>query len=383
MNWTLTVPPSGQHRNLHILCLGAAILFHLNASGPIVADTLHLRNGNSVPGEILDEVEGVELTFRYEHRGQVITRTVPLEQVAEIERDDSRDQFAALAPEVIDEVADLRPLVESLLPPKTVGEVVVIHLHGAFDIPRVSTIGDVITFGEFQLMIDVAKSRNPKAIVLSIDSPGGLVSTCDSIIDSLIETQTSPHNERVVAWVELGGSAAALTALACKEIVMRPNGRMGSATTVFSNGDAVPEPKTAMEQKIKAMENARSRQISELTGRPVEIQLAMQEPEHEFWYHKTNGFSLERPVERVRSEWMSFDTDTKQPLALSTNELAELGISKGTTGSRDELLRILGLDQGTEIVDIDLSNQRLQRLLDPARKKMVQKWLAEFWSTNS
>lgn len=348
-------------------CLIAGI-FLSNVSGYLIADTLHLHNGNSVSGKILEEVDGVELTFRYQHHGKEITRRVPLEQIMKVEKE-------VVAPEEIDDTDDVKPLVESMLPPKSDNEVVVLHLRGAFDTPRLSTVGEVITYGEFEMMMEVARSRNPKAIVLSIDSPGGLVSTCNQIIDSLIESQTSPQDERVVAWVELGGSAAALAALACKEIVMRPNGRMGSATTVFSNGEAVPEAETAMEQKVKAMENARVRQVSNLTGRPIEIQIAMQEPEHEFWFHSADGFSLEEPDKLVRSEWRSFDTDENQPLALSAHELELLGISEGTTGSESGLLEILGLDPKTKIVDIDLMDQQLQKLLAPAREKMVERWV--------
>lgn len=169
----------------------AAVLFAWNfifhVSGFVIADVLHLQNGNSVSGEILDEVEGVELTFRYRHHGQEITRRVPLEQIRKIEKGNRPEEDKSVAPEVIDKVDDLKPLVESVLPDPEQDELVVLHLRGVFDIPRLSTIGEVITFAEFQMMMDIAKSRNPKAIVLAIDSPGGLLSTCDEIVDSLIE----------------------------------------------------------------------------------------------------------------------------------------------------------------------------------------------------
>jgi ATP-dependent protease ClpP protease subunit len=286
----------------------------------------------------------------------------------------------------ITEVEDLRPLLEGLLLDKKSklftgqlsDEIVVIHLRGKFDTPKLSAIGEIITFGEYQLMMDIARSREPKAIVLAIDSPGGLVYTCDQIVDSLIEVQSEPHNEKIVAWVEFGGSAAALTALACKTIIMRPNGRMGSATAAFENGTAVPDPLTAIENKMQAMEDARSRQISDVTGRPIEIQLAMQEPQHEFWFHPKNGFSLTTPDGQMISEWKSFDSSKEKPLALSSQELEEIGVSEGTAGSTQKLLDVLGLRADTSVTNIDLMDPKLQEILKPAREKML-KQVAEYY----
>lgn len=349
-------------------------IFISNASSYLSADTLHLQNGNSVSGEILDEVQGVEITFQYQHRGQEITRRVPLEQIRKIEKGKGQEEDEPVVPEVIDKVDDLKPLVESVLPKPEQDELVVLHLRGVFDIPRLSTIGEVITFAEFQMMMDIAKSRNPKAIVLAIDSPGGLLSTCNEIVDSLIETQSGQNSERVIAWVELGGSAAALTSLACKEIVMRPNGRMGSATAVFLNGEAVPEAVTAMEHKAEAMEEARSRQVSQLTGRPIEIQLAMQEPEYEFWFNEEEGCSFIKPEVVGDAVWKCFDNSEEKPMALSANEMKEIKAAEGVAGSIQELIEILALEEDTQVVDIDLMEPDIQELLGPARRRVAEEW---------
>ena len=354
-------------------CLIAGI-FLLNVSGYLIADTLHLQNGKSVSGEILNEIEGVELTFRYRHHGQDITRRVPLNQIRKIEKVNDKAKDESVAPDLIDKVSDLKPLVESVLPEPEQDELVILHLRGGFDIPRLSTIGEVITFAEFQMMMEIAKSRNPKAIVLAIDSPGGLLSTCDEIVDSLIEIQSGHDSERVIAWVELGGSAAALTALACKEIVMRPNGRMGSATAVFLNGEAVPEAVTAMEHKVEAMEEARSRQVSQLTGRPIEIQLAMQEPEYKFWFNEEEGCSLIKPAVGEDAVWKCFDNSEEKPMALAANEMKEIKAAEGVAGSIQDLIEILELKEGTQVVDIDLMEPDIQELLGPARRRVAEEW---------
>ena len=53
------------------------VLFSITCVRCLGEDVLHLENGNSVSGEILNEIEGVQITFRYEHNDQIITRDVP------------------------------------------------------------------------------------------------------------------------------------------------------------------------------------------------------------------------------------------------------------------------------------------------------------------
>ena len=64
------------------------VLFSITCVRCLGEDVLHLENGNSVSGEILNEIEGVQITFRYEHNDQIITRDVPFSKIKEIERSD-------------------------------------------------------------------------------------------------------------------------------------------------------------------------------------------------------------------------------------------------------------------------------------------------------
>lgn len=64
------------------------VLFSITCVRCLGEDVLHLENGNSVSGEILNETEGVQITFRYEHNDQIITRDVPFSKIKEVERSD-------------------------------------------------------------------------------------------------------------------------------------------------------------------------------------------------------------------------------------------------------------------------------------------------------
>ena len=65
------------------------VLFSITCVRCFGEDVLHLENGNSVSGEILNEIEGVQITFRYEHNDQIITRDVPFSKIKGIERSDA------------------------------------------------------------------------------------------------------------------------------------------------------------------------------------------------------------------------------------------------------------------------------------------------------
>lgn len=272
-------------------------------------------------------------------------------------------------PPPIDGPADLRPAVEALLPERVAGEVVVLRLAGPVQRPNVHDVGNAISASEVDLMLEVAIDREPAAIVLAIDSPGGLISEMDRIIDRLVEVQSKPPNRRIVAWVDLGASAAALIALSCKEIVMRPHGRIGAATAVLANGEEAPPPADAVDQKIEAMRQARRRQIASLTRRPLALQEAMEFPKQKLWAHEQLGFSAKEP----RGEgWEALDASTDRPLALDAASMVRFKLAEGTAGDVDELLDVLRLPAETPTVTIDLGDDAIQEVLQPTKRVAIQ-----------
>lgn len=355
------------------------------------ADSVTLTNGRVVNGEILEDIPGEPLVFRYEWDGQKKTVSVPRERLAGYRVEDplgegvetaslpgpppESNRATADSPEDLKMTSDLKPLLRSILPKQTPGkkEIIVVHLRGVFDEPNLHEIGNNISAGEFAVMMGLAQERNPEAVVLALDSPGGRVDQMDNVVEQILEAQTSSSSTRVVAWVELGGSAAALTALSCREIIMKPHGRMGSATMVYGDGTQVPEAETAGEHKNAAMREARRRQIAALTGRPAELQLAMEKPAELLWHHPEHGFSsITKPI---ADGWTAYDDSTSAPLALAAHECVKLGVAKGIAADIKEVRDLLELSPEAIVVDIDLEDERFQELLVPARKKAQEKQL--------
>jgi hypothetical protein len=364
--------------------------------GTACADTVWNKQGTAIEGEVLQDEPGQPLVFRCWHKGEwknfsierdVIQKysVIPGNQAdgpGRTERAGDGSAMPATGKEQSDSEAslpavaavkkgmhsceELRPILEAVTPSKKAStrEVLVLHLNGPFDAANIYQVGKSISAGVFDVLMDFATERQPAAIVLKIDSGGGRIDQMDRIIERLLEAQVQPLNQRVIAWVNMGGSAAALTSLACKEIVMMPQGRLGAATRTYRDGEAVDPPENAGEQKVEAMRDARRRQIASVTGRPLAIQDAMEKPEYQFWYHPVQGFSLE---EQVGEGWESYDTDESKPLALEAQALVDLGIAVGLAKDTKTLLALLKMPSDTVVVDIDLGTKEFQTRLEPAR----------------
>lgn len=381
-------------RRLRSLLLTALLAFSQHA--PSLADTVWNKQGTAIEGEVVEDEQGEPLLFRCNHKGVWRTFAIPRDSILKYtrtagdqsdgghERSDehtaSNDEGDGPNGEVPNPPApskegregifncnELLPLIEKATPGVNPNrrEVVILHLNGLFWPANIYDVGSTISYGVVNVLMDYAISRNPQAVVLQIDSGGGRVDQMDLIIEKLLEVQQPPHSTRVVAWVRMGGSAAALTALACREIVMMPQGRLGAATKTFEDGEAVGEPENALEQKREAMREARRRQIASLTGRPIAIQHAMEQPEHQFWHHPLLGFSLE---EQDADEWEVYDRDDEKPLALEAQALVDVGIATGIANDTTSLLALLHVPVDTPVVDVNLASPEFQALLEPARK---------------
>jgi ATP-dependent protease ClpP protease subunit len=358
--------------------------------GALFADNVELKNGKQVSGEVLEDVDGRPLVFRHKVGESWKTTEVERDKILRYTREagDQSDETdgssnsdrpddgsgnalaidSIIGPSRIETIEDISRIIEDVISPKQQGqeEVVLLKLNGPFEQANVHKIGAIISHADFLAMLSVAESRGPAAIVLEIDSPGGLASEMDRIIDTIIETQ-SKH--RLVAWVNLGGSAAALSALACKEIVMMPNGRMGAATAVVGSGEAAPAPRSALEQKNEAMRDARRRQISALTGRSPLLQQAMEFPELRLWHHSDEGFSTNA---QFLEDWVCLDNDPNRPLVMTADEAVAYGVADSLAGNKSELLQALKLHGNSKIVEIDLSEAAIQSMLANVRSDSIR-----------
>jgi membrane-bound serine protease (ClpP class) len=227
-------------------------------------------------------------------------------------------QLAAQEAPPSDELLERRILGRSAEESLT-GKVVVIHV-GQEDLINKQA------FRFWKRTIERADEDGARAIVLELDTPGGLAfDTRDFITDQLAKLQLP-----VISWVEREAlSAGALIAFATDRIYMAPGTTIGSAAIVNSMGPAIEEH---MRAKLESSFTASMRAIAEEKGHRFDVLRAMmvidEEEERSFGevtVHK--GDLLNLTAKEATQEFEG------KPL-----------LAAGIAGSLDDVLAAEGLD---------------------------------------
>lgn len=115
-----------------------------------------------------------------------------------------------------------------------------------------------------------AEDNGADAIVLRIDTPGGLSSAMDDIVSDILASEVP-----VIAWVGPGNARAASAGVyityASHVAAMAPNTNIGSASPVSSTGENID---STMERKVVNDAVARIENLANLRGRNVEWAIA-------------------------------------------------------------------------------------------------------------
>lgn len=113
--------------------------------------------------------------------------------------------------------------------------------------------------------IDTAVERGDDAVIIRLDTPGGLSSAMDDIISDILASPIP-----VIVWVGPEGARAASAgmyiAYAAHVSAMAPVTNIGSATPIQLGGDEDAE-ETALDRKVVNDAVARVRELAELRGR--------------------------------------------------------------------------------------------------------------------
>ncbi|HEY6486495.1 MAG TPA: NfeD family protein [Candidatus Cybelea sp.] len=159
--------------------------------------------------------------------------------------------------------------------------------------------------------VNEANQSNARAIVLSVNSPGGLVSSAFRIRDALLSAQ-----EPVDAYVaERAYSAAALISLSAGRIIMAPGASIGAAEPVEAGGTVPPSDKV----------------ISALRG---EFESTAQRTHHDA---NLAGAMVDKQVNLPRYK------RSGMVLTLNTDDAVRSGIATGTAPDLNAALSQLGL----------------------------------------
>jgi membrane-bound serine protease (ClpP class) len=139
-------------------------------------------------------------------------------------------------------------------------------------VPVYDTIDGGLSFF-VQRMLRKAEQENFTAVILEINSNGGLVTAAQEIKDALLRSKVT-----TVAYVRGRAlSAAALIAISCHKIFMEPGCEMGAATPIKLMGSGVQ----AAEEKFVSAFRGEFESAAEARKRPKALAGAMVDKNHE------------------------------------------------------------------------------------------------------
>ena len=231
------------------------------------------------------------------------------------------------------------------------GPAVVLKLHG--------TVGcsfedaNFFTASDFKTALARAEKLKASVIVLDIKSGGGRVDTKEEIVREILSA--TARGQRVVALVRDAGSAAALIALACPEILVLPAARIGAAVSITTTDSGMMSLKKALEAdpeiaaKFTSYANAMDLEAARANNRSTAISTAMKEMSAELWWSPTTGFS----ETEASDDSVCYD-DKTHILTLTFSQVKETGLGVGVMRDED-VWGTLGYSAPPKKVDLSSS----------------------------
>ncbi len=316
----------------------AAIVMVLVAAATIFAgDRVTLKDGTVVDGTIVQEIDGsvwINVKDGSREREQFYTSV----QVEKIERNVEAEGAGTPKPETkpgekpsasapaASKGADEGKPADPAVPASNVRRIAVITLGegGDKDMVGVYMVADVL-----KRAIPELEKERVTDVVFRVNSGGGMLLEIQKLSD-VIHEEYKPRF-RVVGWIESAISAAAMTAHCMPEIFFMSKGNYGACTGWFGALQAVEG--RDLEEVLYMMER-----ISARGGYDPKIMRAMQIEEplsatisatgDVTWYQNEEGEIIVNRKGKI--------------LTFTADQAKQLGFSKGTADSIDELAKLMG-----------------------------------------
>ena len=221
--------------------------------------------------------------------------------------------------------------------PSTSRPIYVIKMHGTVG-NFLGETSKIFTAEGLKTSLDAAKRDNASVVVLDISGPGGQFLEMQKMVNVLLDAQA--HGMRIVALPQDAFDAWAIVTLSCKEILVTPTSRMGSAGAITNNGNGFIEAtngNVAGSQKFTTAFETLWRQITDVTGRSPLIANAMLIQACELWFSPTKGFSEKTELDTDRQQL----DDGVHVLCLNGAEMLKTKIAVGEVTNLNELPAIL------------------------------------------
>lgn len=333
-----------------VCALAGAIFALALAVAPAPADTVHLKDGRTLEGEITRETE----QFLYlrmkigelEHEQLIIK-----EEISRIERD------APAAPEAAPPAGRAAPSTSTRSIPDNAVRIAFIPMGVQ---PGKDMVGPYMNAEALENSFEMLKDleQPPQTVVLLFDSGGGALLEIEPLSTTIEEYKKDFH---IVSWIKSAISAAAMTAWNTEQIYFMPKGHIGGATGYsMQSGGAKAMEGIGLEQVLFFME-----QVSQKNGYDPRVMRAMQvESELSADIDDQTG----RVTWRGDLEGEYIVSEYDRILTLNSLDAVKFGIGKGIAETKDELVALM-YGKGTEWVEVGQeSEQYMLKYLDDTER---------------
>ena len=329
------------------------------------ADILLLIDGRQLKGELVEETKD-HLIFRHFLGGMWTSQKFTRKQIDSLHREDGdQSDLAGGAPgegggEASPDLSRGKPDTSHL--PK----VVIIPLHGTVGSAGEDAIRNTFDAQVLAECLKEAQELEARAVILDIESPGGLVWEMEAICETILA-----HNRslRIVAYPREAYSAAAIIALCCKEMIVHPDARIGAAVIINASTAGV----SAVDAKMASPHHAKQRQYMSKSGRPYDVVAAMTIMESKLWWNAERGFTTQEPKKDEIADWTLVDGESTV-LTMTADEAIRWKLAEGKALMTRDILARLGITGEIDVINmedqVDQYNAKLQRRFDDLIKQL-------------
>lgn len=201
------------------------------------------------------------------------------------------------------------------------------------------------------ILREMDPAQRPDIVVLMIDSGGGAVAAIEGIMDSLDDMK---KDFRVVAWIKSAISGAAFTAMNFEEIYFMTSGHLGGNVMFSMTGPG--QAKAGTGRGLNYILDVGER-VSRAGRLDPAIMKAMQifgeltadidENGNVTWYWYAEDDERLKDENRPRGQFLV--SPTKMILTFNSVDAERFAVSKGTADSKEELVKLLGVQEWVEV----------------------------------
>jgi len=321
--------------------LMAVVMLGVLAPWAMATDTIVLKDGTKIQGEIVREVNGA-VWLKTTIGGLETTKFYGPTQVSEI----LRDSGDAPAPET---PVNARVEVSDVAGRDGVTRIAVITLE--------EMVGTYMSAKPLLDGIPALEAEGVDVVVLKINSGGGALIEIAPLQRAIVD-ELKPRF-RVVSWIESAISAAAMTSHVVEDIYFMPEGNYGACTGW--RGNLVAMKGLGLEKVLYDMEKAsvegrKDPKIMRAMQIDQPLSASIDEYGEVSWYLNEDGDYLVNPEGNI----LTFNSETA----------SKYGFSQGTARTIDELAQQMGY------TEYEYVGEHVDGLLFPVSKaeKQMRKW---------